>query len=362
MKIGDKVRFLNEVGGGEVIAFREKGIALVLDDNGFEIPMLEKELVVIETNHLNIPTPPKTAKPVSGVIPNRAAMADAEEQEEVDLAELPMTFRPRPTERKGGEELNVFLAFVPVNIKELSTTRFEAYLVNDTNFFFRFALLAGEDSQYDLLTEDVVQPNSKLFLAELSLSDLALWGKLLVQSFAYKEGKSFQPKSVGSIAVKVDGSKFFKVHTFRLSAFFTTPALLLDLYRDDRPMRKVVYDADQVVDAMQQKDQPARLLRPSPRKEKNGAWVVDLHATALLDTTAGLSPKEILDYQLRIFRETMDEFKKEKGHKIVFIHGKGNGILRNAVEQELRKRYRSCTYQDASFQEYGYGATLVTIR
>jgi hypothetical protein len=28
----------------------------------------------------------------------------------------------------------------------------------------------------------------------------------------------------------------------------------------------------------------------------------------------------------------------------------------------LKKNYPTCYYQDASFQEYGYGATMVTIK
>lgn len=38
MKIGDKVRFLSEVGGGTVTGFRGKDIALVADEDGFDIP------------------------------------------------------------------------------------------------------------------------------------------------------------------------------------------------------------------------------------------------------------------------------------------------------------------------------------
>ena len=36
--------------------------------------------------------------------------------------------------------------------------------------------------------------------------------------------------------------------------------------------------------------------------------------------------------------------------------------LIKAIIHELVYRYRPCTYQDASFQEYGYGATQVTIK
>ena len=48
MKIGDKVRFLNEVGGGKITAFRPGGIVLVEDADGFEVPVHQDEVVVIE--------------------------------------------------------------------------------------------------------------------------------------------------------------------------------------------------------------------------------------------------------------------------------------------------------------------------
>lgn len=49
------------------------------------------------------------------------------------------------------------------------------------------------------------------------------------------------------------------------------------------------------------------------------------------------------------------------GQKIVFIHGKGEGVLRKAVLDELKRKYKNCEAQDASFREYGFGATLVTV-
>ena len=51
MKIGDKVRFLSEVGGGVVTGFQGKNIVLVEDADGFDIPMPINECVVIETNN-----------------------------------------------------------------------------------------------------------------------------------------------------------------------------------------------------------------------------------------------------------------------------------------------------------------------
>ena len=95
--------------------------------------------------------------------------------------------------------------------------------------------------------------------------------------------------------------------------------------------------------------------------EKTAIVEVDLHASALLDTTAGLTNSEILDYQLGKVRETLDQYRHAKGRKIVFIHGKGEGVLRNALLKEIRDKYKNCSCQDASFREYGFGATMVTV-
>ena len=58
----------------------------------------------------------------------------------------------------------------------------------------------------------------------------------------------------------------------------------------------------------------------------------------------------------------MDENKAKKGQKIVFIHGKGEGVLKKAILSDLKTRYSTMNYQDASFKEYGFGATMITIK
>ena len=75
-----------------------------------------------------------------------------------------------------------------------------------------------------------------------------------------------------------------------------------------------------------------------------------------------MSTADILNYQIDTFRRIMDQNLRNKGMKIVFIHGKGEGVLRQALNKELNYRYKTHDVQDASFREYGYGATQVTIR
>ena len=104
-------------------------------------------------------------------------------------------------------------------------------------------------------------------------------------------------------------------------------------------------------------------MRKRPRAERraDGIIVVDLHITELVDTTRGLSNADMLNLQIDKFSQIMDENLKNKGQKIVFIHGKGEGVLRNAILKELNHRYKGHDVQDASFREYGFGATQVTI-
>jgi hypothetical protein len=49
IEVGDKVRFLNEVGQGRVTRI-QGNIVYVYTDEGFEIPMNSKQLVVVEKN------------------------------------------------------------------------------------------------------------------------------------------------------------------------------------------------------------------------------------------------------------------------------------------------------------------------
>lgn len=362
MKIGDKVRFLSEVGGGIVTGFQGKDIVLVEDADGFDIPMPLKECVVIETDDYNMkrkpvapaPKPKEAAPKVKGA--SAKMRADEEEEEE-----RPITYRP--AERKGGDILNVMLAFVPQDIKAISATAFDTYLINDSNFTLYFTYLAAEGSNWRVRSHGTVEPNTKFYIEEFEKSVLNELERVAVQFIAFKDNKSFLIKPAVSVELRIDTVKFYKLHTFRESVFFEDPALIYDIVKDDALVKHVFVSADDIKDALLQKKEPEVLVsKPSQSKKiKNEIIEIDLHAHELLDTTAGMSSGEILNYQLDKFRKTLEEYKNKKGQKIVFIHGKGDGVLRKSILQELKYKYKNYESQDASFREYGFGATMVII-
>jgi len=356
MKIGDKVRFLSETGGGHVAGFQGKNIVLVEDEDGFQVPMPLNEVVVVGDENYD------TSRVVAGKQQEQQRRQAALE-EELEPADKPVTFRPKPEERRGGDQLSAYLAFVPMEVKELSHTRFESYLVNDSNYYLRFTYLSAENSGWRLRLTDEVEPNTKLFLEEFGREDLGQMERVALQLVAYKREKNFLLKPTVDVQLRIDGVKFFKLHTFQDNDFFEQPALLYTLVERDKVVRPLVVDARELKASMYGKDdEPESRPLVSPARKEGDPIVVDLHAQELLDSTAGMSASDILNYQLDVFRKTLKEHAKQRGTKIVFIHGKGEGVLRKALVNELQYRYKSFTYQDASFQEYGYGATMVTIK
>ena len=109
-------------------------------------------------------------------------------------------------------------------------------------------------------------------------------------------------------------------------------------------------------------DQPQHRRVERHTKKKNDIIVQDLHIAELLDNLSGLSHTDMLNVQLDKFREVIEANKRKIGQKIVFIHGKGEGVLRRALLEALKKKWPQFDVQDASFQEYGFGATQITIR
>ena len=267
---------------------------------------------------------------------------------------------------KGGDVLNVYLAFVPVDIKAVSTTSFESYLVNDSNYYLYYTYLGAEGKAWSVRSHGLIEPNTKLLLEEFEkvlLNDLE---RVAVQLTVFKDRRSFQLKPAVSVELRIDTVKFYKLHTFQQTDFFETPALLYGIVENDRPAKQVYVSAEDIQEALLQK----RAVDNAPRKPqpvvkrggKNDIIEVDLHIGELLDDTRGMSNGEMLNYQLDKFREVMEQYRNKREQRIVFIHGKGDGVLRRALLDELKRKYPACKAQDASFQEYGFGATMVTIR
>lgn len=366
VKIGDRVRFLNAVGGG-IVARIAGGIVYVEDEDGFETPVLERECVVVASPE-PVAEPPR-GKAVPDVVPaSRQQMpeivAPAPRHEEV--------FHETPE----GEKLNLTLAFEPLDIKQLSSTTWDVVLVNDSNYFLSVSLMSrgAGDENWTFLRATSVEPATQVRLTEIDSTFIPAFDFVAVQYIAYKTDSHFELKQPASVELKLDTTKFFKLHCYKDNPYFDNDVIAHQIVTDDVPagkkkqpevnpaiLRQAMLASKKAAD-MRPERKPLmkrqRVRDTDPTKE----LVVDLHITELVDNTRGLSPADMLNRQIDEFRDVMDANLSNKGRKIIFIHGKGEGVLRGALIKELTHRYKGHDVQDASFREYGYGATQVTIR
>ena len=88
---------------------------------------------------------------------------------------------------------------------------------------------------------------------------------------------------------------------------------------------------------------------------------IDLHINKLIDSVIGLTNTEILTLQLSVFRRELNLAIKGNEREIIFIHGIGNGTLKGELRRVAEQEYKWCSQEDASFKEYGFGATRIRI-
>ena len=351
IKIGDKVRFLNSVGGGVVKALKDKQTVMVEDENGFDYPVLVSECVVVDDGK----------RPAAG----GATRPTAPEPPRSEPAQ-PRPAAYRPEETPDGERLNVSLAYLPIDPKNLVESGYEGYLINESNYELSYSYMSASNRSWTLRTGGTVEPNTRIFLEEFGKEQLGDLERLCVQLIAFKRGRPFGLKNAISVELRLDTVKFYKLHCFAPNDYFDEGAIVVPIVRNDVPERPLLIPVAELEEAMMTKAREDR-RRPQPaaskpKRKEDEIVEVDLHISQLLDDTTGMAPGDMLRYQVDRFHAVMEEFAGHKGQRIVFIHGKGEGVLRAAIEKELKTRYKSCEYQDASFREYGFGATMVKIR
>lgn len=236
-KIGDTVRFLNTTGGGKITKI--EGRIAYVEEDGFETPVLLNEVVVVlpaghepEKKGARMMFDQKAfddgKKSVRDAAPQKSA--DSRKTDNVAEPELPVE------ETEYGEDITVALVFEPENAKALSTSRINAALVNDSNYFIYFSVLIrdNEAKAWKPLFTGEVAPNEMIDLASFTQQNISEIERVVFQAMAYKKGKSFQVKYPLNVSKKIDLTKFFKAHCFRPGVYLDTPCIEIPLYSERR--------------------------------------------------------------------------------------------------------------------------------
>ncbi len=344
IKAGDKVRFLNAVGGGVVKSVINKTMVSVEDSDGFEVPTQISQLVVVdESASMN---PEKRSA---------ALRASAKPEEIPAVKELP---KAEPKYVAGKDSPSCFLIFVPQDEANPVEGELKVYLINDSNNFLLFNYSHLKNKAYRSIESGKMNPNSKRYLESFSRFDLNDLPEFQLQLLFFREeSPKLEPPVVKNL--KLNPMKFYRLASYEKTKYFSQQVILLSLLGPDMEAEISKLTEPELTQIVLGKEERKEVVK---RTVSPDLLEIDLHLHELLEDSRGLTNHEMLEVQLGRFRNELDTAIENGTRRIVFIHGIGNGTLKQELRKELTTKYKKYYFQDASFKEYGYGATMVILK
>ncbi len=354
-KRGDKVKFLNEKGGGIVTEIISPGLVKVAIEDGFEIPTMVSELVKVEdkeigsrffTEHFEASTR-KTPEP-----------------DDPGYSDIPK-FQPiLRREQIKPSSSGIYMAFVPHNQKWLITGLLDIYIINHSPYTILYNyFLAETDGLYSGMDYDTVEPETMVYLQTIDRNELSSWNQGILQVLFHHQ----EPDKVvlpASTSFDIRETRFLKEDNYTESSMLMGRSLMVCLIELSKQGKITARYRDlktgshePIVKSTSHYREPA--LIDQFRNGENQAEV-DLHIEELLETTAGLDPESILKIQLDHFTRCLESAIEHHYHKVIFIHGVGNGTLKSELKM-LLDRYEGLKYSMAPMAKYGVGAIEVQI-
>ncbi|MGV3685814.1 MAG: DUF2027 domain-containing protein [Daejeonella sp.] len=307
-KLGEFVRFVEERREGYITRIINDTTIAVTDGDGFEIPVLASQVTRVHG------------------------------QDPVDEPGAPDHVQVSQSE---------FIAsgiFLAVAADKKAGSVVHLHIENTTSYQLLLTLNTEKGHKFKGEFNGIIKPESAVALYSASLSELDQWPKFHFQILLFTGGGTELKKPL-------EFSEKFRAKDFSgaksKSHYLDQPAWLIQLDSHEP-----------VIDPQKLKES---FFKPAAEKlqvEKPGKEI-DLHIEKLRDDHQFLSSSEILDIQLTHFRKSLDAAIVHKVSSVVFIHGSGNGTLRNEIYKIISKHAQVKTFMDAHKERFGYGATEV---
>lgn len=410
IKVGDTIRYLNASGGG-VVKRIERGVAWVEGPDGFELPTPIHECVVVDSRDTFVPAykPPvvKRQEPTAQQPKSSAPVATPATPEPVESAEQDLSFVAPLSkgpwfDRSGGEQLQVHVAYLPVSYEHFGQSPYETYLINESNYHLLFTYSTTTTAGgYKLRSAGVLEPDMRVLVEEFDASEINDHAVSHFQFIAYKPERTYRSMPPVERQVRMDVVKLVKRHAFRENPFFDEDALVipvLEAYDGTRqasaeepapapnrsgalPQRAIERTAQATVAQKGTQKAPQKPTKKGSAKPQSESKRPDtpvapqaapaateqtiekvgLEAERILPNTTGMTPHEVLLYQLKNFRRELDKRLDRRGSKVVFIHGAGQGVLHQLIINRIEQDYPMVQYRDVTFDGFPMGAIEVTI-
>lgn len=351
IKVGDKVKFLNATGGGVVRKIIDSRLVSVAIEGGFEIPVQASELLVIDP-----------ADAGSRFFHESFDVPDAPEAPETNAPSEHLSDGPEDLPRKvinSRRSEDIFLVFVPHDQKWLITGYLDVFLVNNTSYDVLYNHFRREDEgNWSGIDYGSLGAGTRLLIATIHRDELPLWTDGCLQFLFHKQRCNEVPPPFHA-DFSITGKKFYSEQNYRDSIYTDGKGIVvkiatISMETDDKNARKPV--SHPAVNEIVNSDDFILRHKTGDREAE-----VDLHIQELVDDSASFEKVEILEYQKNYFIRCLESAIAGEFLKVTFIHGVGNGVLKEVLLDILKKQ-EGIEVFDAPLQKYGVGAIEVHIR
>lgn len=353
--VGDKVNFLSAVGGGKVTKIIDSRMVMVEVEDGFEIPTLVTDLVL---DYRTQPQVSRQQQVVDQVQKEVKANELLEQQRAESARKAGLRRFSKDTEKEG-----VYLAFVPHEQQWLLTGAMDVVLVNHTPFEMLYTFTIKEESKFVNVDYGQVDKFEKVTVETISRDDLEYWLSGIVQAvFTQEESDNVLMPLNAPFSLRP--ARFFKEGSYTPSGVLGEKAVmiclseLLALRSSDGDFSKILKEG--IGNQSAKKELVKQEAAIDKHRTAMGEATVDLHIGALVDNILGLSSHDMFRIQTDYFKKMLDSAIAAEYTKVTFIHGVGNGVLKNAIIEEL-KHYQNTENRMASIAKFGVGAIDVII-
>lgn len=326
LRIGEKVRFLNETGEGVITRFKDKDMVYVEMSDGFEIPYLIKHLVPIHTELILNP-----------------------EVENIDIEVESHVFSDC-----------IYFIIEPDHELPLLVSDYKFYLFNSSSYNMSYTYSIKDDEYYQTLKHGELGAYQKVLLKQVKKTFFDEYAYHKIECLFFKNThykNQFPIAEVLFINDRVLKENVLAKHNeFKFSVY----AFILkdDFFEKKIIEQRMTEDDIRKLQSIKEFKQPQK--KSTSAKQKPTEKEVDLHIEELIDSYSGLTNSQILNIQMDHFEKELDYARANGLKKIIFIHGVGNGRLKQEIISVL-KNLEGLKYQDGSYKKYGFGATEVVL-
>lgn len=350
-KSGDAVRFLNEIGGGVVSRVDAEGIIYVQTHDGFEIPVVSKEL--IPAGNFALPDEAEQAEIVELRVGKPPVIKSAPE-----IAD-PIASLKLPENIPHDAGINLFLGFIPEDPGPVFNSALACYLINDSLFFAYYSVGSWERGNYYHIASGMIESQTKNLITVFNQTALSKISGLHIQLIWLSKGR-YSRKLPLDVLVDIQLVNFSKESYFHDNVFFDEKAVLFPVTGNperDESMGEIEVTASAKAAKAEGSSKPE--ISTKKKESASDTMEIDLHLDEQDMQKSQFSLSGILALQMSRFHAAVEEAISNKYRRLVIIHGVGQGTLKMQIRKELQEKYPTFVFQDASFREYGFGATMV---